>query len=677
MSSQAIRAGAAFVEIFADDSKMMRTLAKSQIALRKWGKAASAAGTKLIAAGTAMLAPLLAATRAYASMGAEMARGAQKTGMAVESLSQLKYAANQSGVEFEKLETGIARMNRSILNAAQGSQQSQEAFAHLGLSVAQLSRMKPEEQFRAIAEALSKIKNPTLRSGLVQQIFGRSGTELLPLLNQGAAGIDKMMKRADELGLTMSTSAANGALAFDQKLNDLWQVVKMGVFQIGGALAPVLDTVTGYMIKGIGVVRDFISQHQGLIIAAAGAGAALLAGGIILKGVGAVLSIASGAVGIFSTGLAIAGAVMGAALSPLGLMTVGLLGGAAAFLYLTKAGAATREYLSGVFSDLRDETVTAFQGIRNAMAAGDWGLAAKILWTYVKLESLKGKTFLRSTWISIKAETLDIWSSTVEGIEKLWSYAKEYLSNWDGVRTAITKVTNWFKSTWENVIDYVADKFANLMIERDFAKREKEIRAQGKRAGLSDTQIQKQVDDERKFQLQQRDSNRADRDRQKEADYNAKQRAADDAYKAAHPELVQQEEAARKRIEDEQKARRGANDDEAAKARQDAIDQASQELSDLKKQLASGAQQAQAEAGKSRTFNAPTFDQNAAADGLDGMMKSTVAGTFSAAGAFGLGSGNTTERIAKATEKTAQFVEMILKEGKGGAKSAAGLSFGS
>src|SRR6185437_12408707 len=105
MSSQAIRAGAAFVEIFADDSKMMRTLAKSQIALRKWGKAASAAGTKLIAAGTAMLAPLLAATRAYASMGAEMARGAQKTGMAVESLSQLKYAANQSGVEFEKLET--------------------------------------------------------------------------------------------------------------------------------------------------------------------------------------------------------------------------------------------------------------------------------------------------------------------------------------------------------------------------------------------------------------------------------------------------------------------------------------------------------------------------------------------------------------------------------------------
>lgn len=642
-SSSAIRAGAAFVEIFADDSKLMRTLAKNQVALKKWGKAASAAGTKLIAAGTAMLAPLLAATRAYASMGAEMARGAAKTGMSVEALSALKVAAAQSGVGVEQLESAVARMNRSMVAAAEGSQQQADAFAHLGLNLGQLSRMKPEEQFRAIAQALSQIKNPNLKSGLAQQIFGRSGAELLPLLNQGAAGIDKMMNRAKELGLVMSTDAANGALELDQQMDDLWQVVKMGVFQIGGALAPAIQQVVSKMTNGINVVRNFVAQHQGLIVAAAGAGAALLTGGIILKGVGAAFAIASGAVGVFSTGLGIVGTVIAAAISPLGLMTAGLLGGAAAFLYLTQAGAATRQYLAGVFGDLRDDSVTAFGGIRDALTSGDWSLAAQILWTYIKLEFTRGTFALKSMWSEFKAYFRDTFNDAVYGaVSIFYDFCAKIESKWTQIGAAVYDTWNNFTTSMGDLFDTGAGVVMKGM-NKLHGLWDKLFGDGSFNVDVNNQMIDAAVNAEK----QQRDTNNKTTGDISKAVLQSELAKIERERQDAQANLAQQHATDQTGLTQEEKNKLKEYDDK---------------INELKSQLAQNANHAHAEASaKDHPFNAPKFDANAASDGLAGMMKSAVAGTFSAAGAFGLGSGNAAERTAKNTEKTVNILGQMLQ----------------
>ena len=72
----------------------------------------------------------------------------QRTGISVETLSELGYAAQLSGVDVETLETAIKRMQKTIIGAAEGSQAAVEALAELGLTVEDLRGLSPDQQFK-------------------------------------------------------------------------------------------------------------------------------------------------------------------------------------------------------------------------------------------------------------------------------------------------------------------------------------------------------------------------------------------------------------------------------------------------------------------------------------------------------------------------------------------------
>jgi len=111
-SSNAIRAGRAFVELFADDSKLVCGLRRAQKKLKAFGQSIRNMGLKIAGLGAAMVAPLLAAAKAFSSMGDQVAKMAKRTGLSVESLSELKFVASQTGTEFESLE--MARPPRRV-----------------------------------------------------------------------------------------------------------------------------------------------------------------------------------------------------------------------------------------------------------------------------------------------------------------------------------------------------------------------------------------------------------------------------------------------------------------------------------------------------------------------------------------------------------------------------------
>src|SRR5690606_16825836 len=148
--------------------------------------------------------------------------------------------AEQSGADIETLETGVRVLQRSINDAERGLSTATDALAELNLTAAQLRALSPEEQFKVVAERLSRITDPSKRAAVAMQLLGRSGTRLLPLLEGGAAGIEELQTQARSLGLTISTETAADAALLNDTLNILWRVLKQGVFVIGSALAPVV-----------------------------------------------------------------------------------------------------------------------------------------------------------------------------------------------------------------------------------------------------------------------------------------------------------------------------------------------------------------------------------------------------------------------------------------------------
>jgi hypothetical protein len=102
--------------------------------------------------------------------------------------------------------------------------------------------------FTEVAEAVSKMGDGTQKTAAAVQLFGRSGVDLIPLLNSGAAGIKAMTDEASQLGFVMDTETTKAAERFNDNLTRLGRA-KDGIFvQITKQLLPALEALTNEMV---------------------------------------------------------------------------------------------------------------------------------------------------------------------------------------------------------------------------------------------------------------------------------------------------------------------------------------------------------------------------------------------------------------------------------------------
>lgn len=510
-AGNAIRAGAAYIEAFLDDNKLTRGLAAATSKLRGWSAGMARLGQStrggslpepLAAIANFSFSPaglvtdMLAASRSFAHSGTEIAHLAEKAGTSAEVISALAYAAKRCGVDSDGLAVGLKKMSVNIVAAARGGKEANESFAMIGASITELAAMSPDAQFRYLAERIKQIQNPTERAAAAVKMFGRSGSELLPLLNQGAEGIGRFEKRAKELGLVTSGEMAEGALRFNRVMEDLHDVIRKSVVVIGSALAPYLEDLTNRLITVAVETRKWIADHKGLILSVfkvagaivlAGAGftifgriLGMLAGGIggIVGGirmVGTLVSMGGSLIAAAWTGIAsvigMVGPILAALFSPIGLVMAAVVGLGAVFLYYSGVAGKAMNWLKDVCTGLAADATSAFGAIADALAAGDIALAAKVVWALLRLEWQKGVNWITGIWVEVKDTFMSTWTEAVYGvarimssawgtIQKGWSFFVSRLSAaWtifaDGVVSAWSAAMNWVKSTWINLKEAV------------------------------------------------------------------------------------------------------------------------------------------------------------------------------------------------------------------------------
>ncbi|NQT14694.1 MAG: hypothetical protein HQ582_18195 [Planctomycetes bacterium] len=184
---------------------------------------------------TAAAGGIALATRAAANYGDSLDKMSARTGMAVEELARLQHAADLSGTSIQAVEKGVKRMASSIFDADQGLAESVRSMDELGVSASELVGQSPSEQFRILTEALAGVTDASKRAALAQDVFGRAGTQILPMLRNGAAGLKAMKAEADRLGLVITADQATEAARFKDELS-----------RVRGALKGLLLAATGF-----------------------------------------------------------------------------------------------------------------------------------------------------------------------------------------------------------------------------------------------------------------------------------------------------------------------------------------------------------------------------------------------------------------------------------------------
>jgi len=248
-SSRAIEAARAFVKIFVDDTPLKRGL--STLTTRLAGAAkgvagiAASLGTAAVAGGIGLIVSGMSAAAASVWRFSEAAAGiddiAQRTGASAESLSQLRYAAEQSGANLEAVEKGMRKLGDVTTQAAGGSKSAAAALASVGLSAEQLLAMPVEDRFLAVAQGISQIQDPAAQASVAMDLLGKSGADLVPMMADGAGGIRALMAEADKLGMTISGEQAKAAAAFDDKWQGLVATLRNASNVIAVAVLPYLS----------------------------------------------------------------------------------------------------------------------------------------------------------------------------------------------------------------------------------------------------------------------------------------------------------------------------------------------------------------------------------------------------------------------------------------------------
>jgi hypothetical protein len=230
--------------------------------------------------GAALLGGLAAFTARAVDATRETVRTASTVGMLVGEFQRWKYVANLSDVSAETFTHSLMVLQRNLFAASEGSKEALKSFTDLGFSQQELKNTDVSTVIERAAEKFAALQSPIEKVALAQKVFGRSGTQLMPLLEGGAEKIRELSSEFQAFGGPTSKSYLDAT----EKVEDSMKRIHFGVNKlINGAMYPLI-LVWGWVAeKGAGVVKTIAAMVKGTnlltslvsILAVVGAAAAL------------------------------------------------------------------------------------------------------------------------------------------------------------------------------------------------------------------------------------------------------------------------------------------------------------------------------------------------------------------------------------------------------------------
>ena len=670
-TASGIRAGRAFVELFADDSKLVRGLNAAKKRLQAFGSSVRAIGARMFAAGAVVAGPLSLAVKAASDMEETMNKFNVVFGNNADAMKawgdQFAGQIGRSKKQIADFLAGTQDLLVPIGFEAGAAREMSQQLTGLAIDLASFNNMADADVLRDLHAALTG-------SGEVMKKYGVLVNEAAvkqELLNQGidknsASEQQKVLARLAIIlrGTTAAQGdAARSAGSFANQMKALKAKVDDAAVEIGTALLPVVTPLVTKLASAVQIVADWIKQNSGLVVSiakiaavVAGAGLAFIVIGTAVSGFGATLGAIATVITTVGSAIGLVGSMIAALLSPIGLVIAGIAGLATYLLTSTQAGGEALSWLGNRFTALKETALAAWKGIGDALAAGDLGLAAKILWLTLKMEWQKGVNALNQTWVKVKEFFLATWTEAVFGAATIATNAWAGLqAGWtetvDVMRDAWSMFTTFIAKNWNRVVGFLKQawqKLKSLVTGEDSSAVQSQIDSETSR-------MNRELDDRRNREIFEREQRRRTRlsgiegqrtgtldelDRQREAEHERRRDQFAGDLEQSESALAQARREWQQAIELAARKREEAAADGTTPERLKKPDEL---LQQLQSQLSGAGDQLQ-----------QTQD------------KVSVSGTFNAAAIRGLSAGNPEERTARASEETAKNTKRILQEAQHG-----------
>jgi lambda family phage tail tape measure protein len=240
-------------------------------------------GTFAMRAGAVATAALGAMTYKAMQFADEMSDLSDATGVSIARITQMSQALTMSGGRADDAGKILVKFAQNIDEAASGSQKMQDAFAKVGISLSDLSKLSVEDLLKKASEGIAKIGDKATQTGAKMDLFGKGmrSVDMSGFNNQMAQGTEEFQKYenairvAAELNDKLALKASQTSLVFTQKVlpavNALFDQinVKGGLAEkVFEGIANIVYGMAGALLYGnkaieaMGVAWDFLKGNM-------------------------------------------------------------------------------------------------------------------------------------------------------------------------------------------------------------------------------------------------------------------------------------------------------------------------------------------------------------------------------------------------------------------------------
>lgn len=220
-----------------------------------------------VVAGLAAAGGLTLATKRALDFADSIDKTSERLGISVETLQELRFAADLAGVRTQALDIGFQRFTRRLAEARQGTGEALGALQTLSEILGEDlldTSLSTEKVFGRLADAFASIEDPARRVQLAFKLFDSEGVALLQVLGDGEAALEAVRQKARELGIVMEASVIKRAVEAKDQITIMSQVTKVQLSEALIAVAPLLVSAASKMADLANAVGDVVASFQRL-----------------------------------------------------------------------------------------------------------------------------------------------------------------------------------------------------------------------------------------------------------------------------------------------------------------------------------------------------------------------------------------------------------------------------
>lgn len=257
--------GSIFVNSDEAEKSISKTEKKAESFSSKLGsgiKTAAKWGAGIVAGATIAATAMVGMATKTANTADAIDEMSQKIGISREAYQQLDYICSQNGMTVDSLQNGMKSLTAAMDGAKGGTKSNIEQFEKLGISVtdAKGNLRSQEDVMWETMSALQGMENQTEKARLATELFGKSGTNMMPILNGASGSIEEMKKQAKDLGLVLSDETIDSGAKLADNIEQLKSSFSAIGNKLGASLLPIVQQFVDMLINNMPLIQGMIEK---------------------------------------------------------------------------------------------------------------------------------------------------------------------------------------------------------------------------------------------------------------------------------------------------------------------------------------------------------------------------------------------------------------------------------